>query len=142
MVITEPWIRNVSPKVKVLFGYRDGHAKLEVIAPIGIVVPVRLSIAQIDLIKRSFDRAYAELMKPEAERKIREDELDPRGKVAYGFPDGHAVISVRIVAKISPWIPLEVSRQEVIDGKPIMTEVHAWSILPQDIREMQSTLVA
>jgi hypothetical protein len=144
VVICEPWVRKVSPKVKVLFGYRDAHARLEVVAPIGIVVPVRLTAFEIEKIKGAFDRAYTWAMKPEAERKAgkgdQEEILDPRGKVTYGFPDGHAVISVRIVAKISPWIPLDVSRDEVIDGKPIMHEIHQWTLLPQDVRDMQSTL--
>lgn len=145
MVICEPWVRKVSPKVKVLFGYRDAHARLEVQAPIGIVVPVHLTALEIEKIKKAFDRAYAWAMKPADERKVgkgdQEEILDPRGKVTYGFPDGHAVISVRVVAKISPWIPLDVSRDEVMDGKPIMNEIYQWTLLPQDIRDMQSTLV-
>lgn len=143
-MICEPWVRKVSPKVRALFGYRDAHARLEVLAPIGIVVPVCLTAVEIEKIKKAFDRAYTWAMKPEDERKggkgDQEEILDPRGKVTYGFPDGHAVISVRIVAKISPWIPLDVSREEVLGGKPTMNEIYQWTLLPQDIRDMQSTL--
>lgn len=145
MVITEPWIRSVSPKVKVLFGYKDGHAKLEVLAPIGIKVPVNLTAVEIEKIKRSFDKAHARAMMTEAERGklgIEEEELDPRGKVTFGFPDGHVVISVRVVAKVTPWIPLDVTREELLEGKKIMDEVYQWTLLPQDVRDMQSTLVS
>src|SRR4029450_7562534 len=69
VVITEPWSRTLSPKVKVLFGYKDGHAKLVVVAPIGITVPVNLTSVEIEKIKRFFDLAYAWAAKSEDERK-------------------------------------------------------------------------
>lgn len=144
MVITEPWVREISPKVKVLFGYRDGHARLEVLAPIGIVVPVNLSVDEIGKINTAFNEAYTYAMKPESERKggkgDQERVLDPRGKVTFGFEDAHAVISVRIVATITPWIPLDITREEIVQGKPHMNEVHQWAQLPQEVREMQSVL--
>lgn len=144
MVITEPWVRSLSDRVKALYGYRDGHAKLEVQAPIGITVPVTLTALEIEKIKKAFDLAYAWAMKPADERKAgkgdQEQVLDPRGKVGFGFPDGHVVISVRVVAKVSPWIPLEITREELLQGKKIMDEVYQWSQLPKDVRDLQSTL--
>jgi hypothetical protein len=143
MVITEPWVRDLSDKVKVLFGYRDGHAKLEVQAPAGITVPVTLTAVEIEKIKKAFDQAHAWAMKSGDDRKTgkgdQEQILDPRGKVTFGFPDGHVVIAVRVV-KMSPWIPLEISRDELLQGKKVMDEVSQWANLPQEVRQMQSTL--
>lgn len=140
----EPYTKTVSPKVRVLYGYRDGHARLEVVAPIGILVPVKLTVDEIKKIKGAFDEAYLWAMKPEGERKLgngdQERVLDPRGKVTFGFPNAHAVISVRVVAKITPWIGLDISREEIIEGKKIMDEVYQWTLLPEEVREAQGVL--
>jgi hypothetical protein len=137
----EPYVKIISPRVKVLYGYRDGHAKLEVLAPIGILVPVNLTIEEIKKIKAAFDEAYIWAMLDEIDRKKgkgdQERVLDPRGKVVFGFPDGHAVIAVRVVPKFSPWLPLDITRSEILEGKPSMDEVYTWALLPQEVREMQ-----
>jgi len=137
----EPYRRALSAKVSVLYGYSDGHAKLEVQAPIGIQVPVKLSILEIEKIKGAFDEAHNWASKPDEARKAGKGDqqrvLDPRGKVTFGFPDAHVVISVRVVAKISPWIPLEITKDELLEGKRTMDEVFQWSKLPAEVREAQ-----
>lgn len=140
----DPWKRVISPKVRVFYGFKDGHARLEVTAPIGIVVPVKLNPAQISKIKETFDEAYRWAQKPEDERRAgkgdQERLLDPRGKVVFGFPDAHVVIAVRIVVGISPWLPLDVHRDELVDGKKVMDEIYQWTLLPEEVREMQGVL--
>lgn len=140
----DPYKRALSDRVRVLYGYADGHAKLEVMAPIGIEVPVNLSVAEIGKIKGAFDEAFNWAMKPEDERKLgkgdQERVLDPRGKVTFGFSDAHVVISVRVLPKIPPWIPLDITRAELLEGKKTMDEVYQWTLLPSDIREMQGVI--
>lgn len=140
----EPYCRALSDRVKVLYGYADAHARLVVQAPIGIEVPVNLSVEEILKIKKTFDEAYQWAMKPESDRKggkgDQERILDPRGKVSFGFPDAHVVISVRVVPKVPPWIPLDITRNELLEGKKTMDEVYQWSLLPKDIREMQGVI--
>jgi hypothetical protein len=142
--LKEPYVRAISIKVRMLFGYRDARARLEVQAPIGIEIPVTFTKEEVLKIKGAFDEAYAWAMKPEEERKQGKGDqirvLDPRGKVTFGFPDGHAVISVRVVAKITPWIGLDLSRDEIIEGKMPMDEVYQWTLLPLEVREAQGVL--
>ena|SRR5260221_10130085 len=137
----DPYRRALSDRVRVLYGYVDGHARLEVKAPIGIEVPVNLSVSEISKIKGAFDEAFNWAMKPEGDRKAgkgdQERVLDPRGKVTFGFTDGHVVISVRVVPKVPPWIPLDITRAELLEGKKTMDEVYQWTLLPQEVREAQ-----
>lgn len=139
--VREPYRRALSEKVKVLYGYADGHAKLEVQAPVGIQVPVKLTIPEIEKIKGAFEEAYLWASKPDEARKAgkgdQERVLDPRGKVTFGYPDAHVMISVRVVPKISPWISLEISKAELLEGKLTMDEVYQWSKLPPEVREAQ-----
>lgn len=137
----EPFVRVLSENVDVLYGFSDGHAKLKVRTPLGVVVPVNLSKDEILKIKDSFDRAYLWATRPDEERQAGKGDLggslDPRAKISYGHPDGHVTISVRVVPKISPWIPLEISRSELLEGKKAMDEVSQWANLPEDVRKMQ-----
>ena len=136
----EAFERALSPKVKLFFGYKDARCELKVIAPIGITVPATVPAPRIPKIKEIFDEAYQFNSKPEEDRKKAggpwEREVEVRAKIAFGFPDGHVVISVR-PAKIVPWLSVEITRDEHLQGKKAMDEVFMWYQLPADVREMQ-----
>src|SRR4029077_20048105 len=136
----EPFERALSPKVKLFFGFKDARAELKVIAPIGIVVPATVPPPRIPKIKEVFDEAYDFNSKSEEERRKAggpwEREIEVRAKITFGFPDGHVVISVR-PAKIVPWLSVEITREEHLQGKKAMDEVFMWYQLPEDVREMQ-----
>lgn len=130
----------LSPKVKLFFGFKDARAELKVIAPIGITVPATVPPDRIPKIKEVFTEAYDFNSKPEEERKKAggpwEREIEVRAKITFGFPDGHVVISVR-PAKFVPWLSVEITREELLEGKKVMDEVYLWYLLPVDVREMQ-----
>ncbi len=136
----EPFAKELSEHVKLLFGYKDARAELRVKPPGMPMIPVKIPIERVEAIKKAFDEAFVWAMKPEEERKAGkgdiERQLDDRGRAKWGFPDGHIQISVRPV-KLAPWIPLEIDRDELLKGKPAMDEVYAWAQLPKDVRDMQ-----
>lgn len=136
----EAFERALSPKVKLFFGFKDARAELKVIAPIGIVVPATVPSPRIPKIKEVFDEAYDFNSKSEEERKKAagpwEREIEVRAKISFGFPDGHVVISVR-PAKFVPWLSVEITREEQLQGKKTMDEVFMWYQLPEDVRQMQ-----
>lgn len=140
MSAKEPYERVLSPKVKLLFGFKDARAELKVMTPIGIMVPATVPPPRIPKIKEIFDEAFAFNSKSEEERKKAggpwEREVEVRAKITFGFPDGHVVISVR-PAKIVPWLSAEITRAEHLEGKKAMDEVFMWYQLPEDVREMQ-----
>jgi len=136
----EPFERDLSPKVKLFYGYKDGRCELKIMTPIGLSVPVTVPSEAIPTIKKVFDEAYLWDMKAEEERKDGKGDLERvievRAKVVYGFPDGHVVISVRPV-KVAPWLSVEITREELIEGKKAMDEVNLWNLMPVEVREMQ-----
>jgi hypothetical protein len=136
----EPYERALSAKVKLFFGFKDGRAELKVMTPIGITVPATIPPVAIPTIKKVFDEAYDFNSKSEEERKRAggpwEREVEVRAKITFGFPDGHVVISVR-PAKIVPWLSVDITREEHLQGKKAMDEVFMWYQLPSDVREMQ-----
>lgn len=135
----EPFVRSLSPNVRLLFGYKDARAELKVKTPIGVEVPATIPAEKIEAIKRAFDEAFVWAMKPVEERttpKETERILDDRGKVAFGYPDGSVKIYVRPI-KFSPWIPVGISREELLEGKKTMDEVFQWFGLPSDVRDLQ-----
>jgi hypothetical protein len=136
----KPFEEDISPKVKLFYGFKDARAELRVIAPIGIVVPATIPPATIPKVKGYFDEAYEFGMKPEEERKkVKEPwdrEVEVRAKVTFGFPDGHVLLSVRPV-KISPWLSTVITWEELREGKKVMDKVYLWHQLPDFVREMQ-----
>jgi hypothetical protein len=136
----EPFSKELSEHVKLLFGYKDARAELRVKPPGLPTIPVKVSPERAEAIKKAFDEAFVWAMKPEEERKAGkgdiERQLDDRAKAKWGFPDGHIDLYVRPM-KLAPWIPLQIDRDELLKGKPAMDEVFAWSQLPKDVREMQ-----
>jgi len=136
----KPFEENISPKVKLFYGFKDARAELRVIAPIGIVVPATVPPAAIPKVKGFFDEAYEFGMKTEEERKNTKEpwdrEVEVRAKVTMGFPDGHVVLSVRPI-KLSPWLSAEITWQELREGKKVMEKVKLWYDLPEHVREMQ-----
>lgn len=134
----EPFQATISPKVKILYGYKDAHAQVRVSA--GIEIPVDVLPEQIEKIKEAFDAAYEWAMKSESDRTSgkgdTEKALDPRAKAKWGYPDGHISLYVRPI-KISPWIPISVSREELIQGKKVMDEVSGWAKLSKEVRDLQ-----
>lgn len=135
----EPFERILSPKVKVLYGYKDGHAKIAVDTPV-LEVPVPVPPEKIAGIRKLFTRYYDWALKSEEERKDGkgdiEEVLDDRCKARGGYPDAHVDMSVRPI-KLSPWFPVALSREEIIRGKPAMDEVWGWLQLPEEIRMLQ-----
>lgn len=135
----EAFERALSPKVKLFYGYKDARCELKVLAPIGIVVPATVPAEAIPTIKKVFDEAFEWNSKPEAGRKGGKEierVIEVRAKVTFGFSDGHVVISVR-PAKFVPWLSVEITREEHLQGKHIMDEVNLWAQLPEDVRQMQ-----
>jgi hypothetical protein len=143
IAVREPFLRTLSPNVKLFFGFKDGRGELKVKTPIAIVVPVTIPPEKIPLIKKAFDEAYPWALKSEAERKDGKGDiervLDDRAKVVFGFPDGSVKICVRPI-KLSPWIPVTLSREELLEGKPAMDEVNMWLELPKEVRDLQGVL--
>ncbi len=140
MSAKEPYERALSPKVKLFFGFKDGRAELKVMTPIGIVVPATIPPEAIPTIKKVFDEAYEWNTKPEAERKggkgDKERLIEVRAKVTFGYADGHVMISVRPM-KLAPWLSVDITREELLEGKKTMDEVNLWYSMPSDVREMQ-----
>lgn len=134
----EPFEAMLSPKVKIIYGYKDAHAQVRVLSAMDI--PVNITPDQIEKVKEVFDLAREWALKSEAERKSGKGDiekvLDGRAKACWSFPDGHVSLYVRPF-KISPWIPITISREELLEGKKIMDEVHGWAKLPQDVRTLQ-----
>lgn len=135
----EPFVSILSPKVKVLYGFKDGHAKVCVDTPV-LEVPVPVPPEKIQGIKRLFTRFYDWALKSDEERKDGkgdvEEVLDDRCKARGEYPDGHVDLCVRPI-KLSPWIPIELSKEEVVRGKKTMDEVWGWLQLPEEIRILQ-----
>lgn len=135
----EPFLRSLSPNVRLFFGYKDARAELKVKTPIGVEVPATIPPGKIEAIKKAFDEAFTWAMKPAEDRSVQKEVervLDDRGKVTFGYPDGSIKIYVRPI-KFSPWIPVGISREELLEGKKTMDEVFQWLGLPDDIRNLQ-----
>jgi hypothetical protein len=126
----EPFEKALSPKVRCRYGFKDAHAEIRVTAPLGIVIPVSVTAAQITALKEVFEEALG-WTGGETERQ-----LDPRAKIRFGFSDGHVDLCVRLIA-LSPWIPLALTREELKSGKPVMEEVCLWAKLPQEVKYLQ-----
>lgn len=138
-VAREPFLRSLSENVRLFYGYKDGRAELKVKTPVGVEVPATISPEKVVLVKKAFDEAYTWAMKPEDDRKDPKEVeriLDDRGKVSFGYPDGSVKIYVRPI-KMSPWIPIRISRQELLQGKAVMDEVFLWKELPEELRSLQ-----
>jgi len=134
----EPFLRVVSPQVKVLFGFKDARAELRVMTPLKIEFPVTVPPDKVPPIKEAFDAAHAVAILSEEERaKVKETErvIEDRAKVLFGFPDGSGRICIRPF-KLAPWIPIMIHREELIDGKKIMDEVLQWYHLPEEVRNL------
>ncbi len=95
---------------------------------------------KIEGVRKLFTRFYSWALLPEEGRKDGkgdvEEVLDDRCKARGEYPDGHVELCVRPI-KLSPWIPVRLSREELIHGKKTMDEVYGWLQLPEDIRNFQ-----
>lgn len=134
----EPFVKNLSPNVQIVYGFKDAHAVVRVRLPIPLRpwYPVEIEPKDIMRFKEPFDRAYIFGMKPEAERKqgkVEEFQAreDCRGR--YGFQDAHVELEVKRLA----WIKLDFPFEEFKLAKAGMDDVHAWALLPEHIRELQ-----
>ena len=137
--VREPFLRVMSPKVRVFFGYKDGRAELKVLAPLGVEIPATVPPAKIGAIKSAFDAAHVVAVKTDAERVgVREEErlIDDRAKVTFGYPDGSGKIYVRPI-KLSPWIPIGITREELLEAKKTVDEIVQWYELPKEVRDLQ-----
>ncbi len=135
----EPFISVLSPKVKVLYGFKDGHAEVLVVTPIkDFHVPV--PVEKIEGVRKLFTRFYGWALKTDEERKDGkgdvEEVLDERCKARGEYPDGHVELCVRPIS-LSPWIPVTLSKEELIHGKKTMDEVYGWLQLPEEVRNFQ-----
>lgn len=142
----EPFVSILSPKVKVLYGFKDAH--VEVCVKVAIDLPTQqVAPAKIPPLKRTFDRFCGWALKSDAERQAGKGDvdevLDDRCKVRGEYPDGHVDLCVRLTRYVPftkievPWIPIVLSKEEVIGGKKTMDEVYAWHQLPEDVRNLQ-----
>lgn len=140
--VREPFIRVMSPKVRVFFGYKDARAELKVMTPLKVEVPATIPAEKVGAIKAAFDAAYKVAMLPDADRvKIKEEErvIDDRAKVAFGFPDGSGKICIRPI-RLSPWIPITITRDELLEAKKTVDEIFQWFELPEEVRSLQGAL--
>lgn len=136
----EPYVKDLSPNVRILYGFKDGHAVVRVRLPIPLRpwYPVEIQAKDIIRFKEPFDRAHEFGCRPESERKIEtpvefQARADCRGR--YGYPDAHVVLEVKRVV----WIPLEFPFEEFKLAKAAMDEAYAWALLPDEVRELQGT---
>jgi hypothetical protein len=137
--VREPFLRVMSPKVRVFFGFKDARAELKVMTPLKVEVPATIPAEKVAAVKKAFDAAYGVAMLPESDRaKVKEEErvIDDRAKVVFGYPDGGGKICVRPI-RLSPWIPIGISREELLDAKKTVDEIFQWLELPEEIRNLQ-----
>lgn len=135
----EPFIKDLSENVQVIYGFKDGHAVVRVRLPIPLRpwYPVEIKANDILRFKEPFDRAYDFGMMPESERLLVKTPVefyareDCRGR--YGFPDRHVELEVKRLA----WIKLEFPFEEFKLAKAAMDDAHAWTLLPEYVRELQ-----
>lgn len=135
----EPFLRVMSPKVRIFFGFKDGRAELRVMTPLKVEIPATVPPGKVGAIKAAFDAAYMVAMMPEEGRaKVKEEErvIDDRAKVAFGYPDGSGKICIRPI-KLSPWIPISISREELLEAKKTVDEIVQWFEMPEEIRNLQ-----
>lgn len=137
--VREPFLRVMSPKVRVFFGFKDARAELRVMTPLKVEIPATIPPDKVGAVKAAFDAAYVVAMMPEAERtRVKEEEraIDDRAKVAFGYPDGSGKICIRPI-KLSPWIPITISREELLEAKKTVDEIFQWFGLPEEVRNLQ-----
>ncbi len=138
----EPFRKDLSKNVHVLYGWKDAHALVRAWippnSPIGIWYPVEIPADAIARFKSHFDDAYEFGMKPEAERALFKSPVqfearsDCRGR--WGYPDGHVELDVK---RLLVWFTLEFPFEEFKLAKAAMDEAHMWQQLPAHVREMQ-----
>lgn len=137
----EPFLKQLSDEVALLFGFKDARAELKVKALKAVPVTVRVDHTRIKVVKEAFDAAYSHAMARDADQKeaketVVDRQLDERAKARWGFADCRIELSVRMT-KFLPWIPMIITKEELLIGKPAMDEVWAWAQLPEDVREAQ-----
>lgn len=138
----EPYVRIMSPKVRIFFGYKDGRAELKVMTPLKVEIPATIPPGKVGAIKAAFDAAYEVAVKPESERagiKEAERPIDDRAKVSFGYPDGSGKIYIRLI-KLSPWIPIGITREELLEAKKTVDEIFRWFELPEEVRNLQGAV--
>lgn len=135
----EPYVKDLSPNVQVIYGFKDGHAVVRVRLPIPLRpwYPVEIKAKDVIRFKEPFDRAFIFGMKPEEERAKQEKPTefvareDCRGR--YGYRDAHVELEVKRLT----WIKLEFPFEEFKLAKAAMDDAYAWTLLPEHIRELQ-----
>lgn len=137
----EPFVKDLSQNVRILFGYKDGHAVVRVRLPIPLRpwYPVDIQAKDIIRFKEPFDRAHEFGCRPESARIISapiefQAREDCRGR--YGYPDAHVVLEVKRIA----WIAFEFPFEEFKLAKAAMDDAYAWALLPEHTRELQGTM--
>lgn len=141
----EPFLKQLSEEVALLFGFKDARAELKVKALKAVPITIKVDAARIKVVKEAFDAAYGHAMARDADRKVGKGaeaetivdrQLDERARAKWGFADCRIELSVRMT-KFLPWIPMTITKEELLTGKPAMDEVWAWAQLPEDVRETQ-----
>jgi hypothetical protein len=141
----EPFLKQLSEDVALLFGFKDARAELRIRLIKAVPVTVRVDHTRIKVVREAFDAAYAHATARDADQKeakeapkevVVDRQLDERAKARWGFADCRIELSVRMT-KFLPWIPMIITKEELLIGKPAMDEVWAWAQLPVDVREAQ-----
>jgi hypothetical protein len=136
----EPFLKQLSKNVQVLYGWKDAHARVRVwippSIPIGFWYPVEIPAEAIVRFKTNFQDAYDYGLKPESERTLREPvpfeaREDCRGR--WGYRDAHVELDFHRLK----WFTLEFPFEEFKLAKAAMDEAHLWASLPADVRELQ-----
>jgi hypothetical protein len=134
----EPFKKELSENVMVLYGYKDGHVTVKGRLPIPLRpwYPVNFSASELLAFKASFAGAMSfgagksglMLVDPIM------IEVTPDCKVRWGFKDLHLEVGLK---KIGIWLWFNFSYEELKLGKQVLEDACAWYALPKETRELQ-----
>jgi hypothetical protein len=135
--VREPFRRDLSGNVHILFGFKDAHAVVYARLPIiRIWYPQNIPADAILGYKKVFDDAYTYGLKPPEERTLKDPvEIEIRSdcRCRWGFPDAHVELGVWRLK----WFWINFPFEEFILAKKAMDEVHMWAELPDNVRALQ-----
>lgn len=134
----EPFKKELSENVIVLYGYRDGHVVVKARLPIPLRpwYPVRVTGKDLTVFKATFGGALSfgdgksslALVDP-IEIQVMDD-----CKVKWGFPDRHLSLGLK---RFGLWLWFNFSYEELKLAKQALEEACGWFDLPKETRELQ-----
>lgn len=134
----EPFKKELSDSMVVLYGYKDGHVTVKARLPIPLRpwYPVKVTGQELLTFRATFAGAMSfgegktglMLIDPV------EIEVMPDCKVRWGFKDLHLELGIR---KIGIWLWFNFSFEELKRAKEALEEAYKWHQLPKETRELQ-----